>query len=179
MATVSFSFLGAAVLHPQGDVVDGGNVIGQLSQMFINVIGGETRPLFMVGAFLVLFSTAFSNLAGHSRLWVDFFGISHICDSSNVATRKRLLTILAWVMPVFWCLSYIVVQKPIALVIVLGISNSIFLLVVAYQALVFRYRNTDPALTPSKGFDVFLWLSVLAIGFMAARVALLTYLDAT
>ena len=82
-------------------------------------------------------------------------------------------------MPVFWCLSYIAVQKPIALVIVMGISNSIFLLVVAYQALVFRYRNTDPALTPSRGFDVFLWLSVLAIGFMAARVALLTYLGAT
>ena len=179
VATVSFYFLGAAVLHPQGDVVDGGNVIRQLLQMFTKVMGVETRPLFMVGAFLVLFSTAFSNLAGHSRLWVDFFGISRICDSSNVATRKRLLTILAWVMPVFWCLSYIVVQKPIALVIVLGISNSIFLLVVAYQALVFRYRNTDPALTPSRGFDVFLWLSVLAIGFMAARVALLTYLGAT
>ncbi len=81
--------------------------------------------------------------------------------------------------PVFWCLSYIVVQKPIALVIVLGITNSVFLLVVAYQALVFRYRNTDPALIPSRGFDVFLCLSVLAIGFMAARVALLTYLDAT
>ncbi|MCH8215992.1 MAG: Nramp family divalent metal transporter [Planctomycetes bacterium] len=177
VATVSFYFLGAAVLHPQGDVVDGGNVIQQLSQIFIGLTGGET--LFMVGAFLVLFSTAFSNLAGHSRLWVDFFGISRICDSSNVATRKRLLTILAWVMPVFWCLSYIAVQKPIALVIVLGIANSIFLLVVAYQALVFRYRNTDPALTPSRGFDVFLWLSVLAIGFMAARVAWLTYLGAT
>ena len=177
VATVSFYFLGAAVLHPQGDVVDGGNVIQQLSQIFIGLTGGET--LFMVGAFLVLFSTAFSNLAGHSRLWVDLFGISRICDSSNVATRKRLLTILAWVMPVFWCFSYIAVQKPIALVIVLGIANSIFLLVVAYQALVFRYRNTDPALTPSRGFDVFLWLSVLAIGFMAARVAWLTYLGAT
>ncbi len=179
LATVSFYFLGAAVLQPQGDVIDGGNVIRQLSQIFTDVIGRETMALFMVGAFLVLFSTAFSNLAGHSRLWVDFFGISRICDSSNAATRKRLLSILAWVIPVFWCLAYIVVRKPIALVIVLGVTNAVFLLVVAYQALVFRYRNTDPALTPSKVFDVFLWLSVLAIGFMAVRVASITYLGAT
>ena len=179
LATVSFYFLGAAVLQPHGDVIDGGNVMRQLSQIFTDVIGQETMALFMVGAFLVLFSTAFSNLAGHSRLWVDFFGISRICDSSNAATRKRLLAILAWVIPVFWCVAYIVVRKPIALVIVLGVTNAVFLLVVAYQALVFRYRNTDRVLTPSKVFDVFLWLSVLAIGFMAARVASITYLSAT
>jgi hypothetical protein len=131
----------------------------------------------MVGAFLVLFSTAFSNLAGHSRLWVDFFGIARFSDSSDDATRKRLLSILAWVLPGFWCLSYIVVQKPIALVIVLGTTNAVFLLVVAYQSLVFRYQNTDPLLKPSRGFDAFLWVSVLTIGFMAARVAWITYLD--
>ena len=77
----------------------------------------------------------------------------------------------------FWCLSYIAVQKPIALVIVLGVTNAVFLLVVAYQALVFRYQHTDPALTPTKGFDLFLWISVLTIGVMAARVAWITYLD--
>ena len=177
VATVAFYLLGAAVLEPQGDVVDGGNVIRQLSQIFTDVIGRQTLTLFMVGAFLVLFSTAFSNLAGHSRLWVDFFGIARFSDSSDDATRKRLLSILAWVLPGFWCLSYIVVQKPIALVIVLGTTNAVFLLVVAYQSLVFRYQNTDPLLKPSRGFDAFLWVSVLTIGFMAARVAWITYLD--
>jgi manganese transport protein len=179
LATVAFYLLGAAVLHPQGDVVDGGSVIRQLSQIFTDVIGRHTLALFMVGAFLVLFSTAFSNLAGHSRLWVDFFGISGVCDPANAATRKRLLAILAWVMPLVWCVSYIAVQRPIALVIVLGVTNAVFLLVVAYQALVFRYRGTDPLLTPTKGFDLFLWISVLTIGVMAARVAWITYLDAT
>lgn len=177
VATVAFYFLGAAVLQPQGDVVDGSNVIQQLSLIFTDVIGGETFALFMVGAFFVLFSTAFSNVAGHSRLWADFLDIARLCDASNAAVRRRLLAILAWVIPAFWCLAYIAVQKPVALVIVLGITNSVFLLVVAYQALVFRYRRTDPLLLPSKGFDVFLVLSVLAIGVMAARVAWVTYLD--
>ena len=177
VATVAFYFLGAAVLQPQGTVIDGSNVVRQLSQIFTDVIGGQTMTLFMIGAFMVLFSTAFSNLAGHSRLWVDLLGVCGLIDTGNAGIRKRLFVILAWVMPVFWCLSYVMVQKPIALVIVLGITNSIFLLVVAFQALVFRYRSTDNALRPSWGFDAFLWLSVLAIGFMAARVAFMTYLD--
>ena len=177
VATVCFYFLGATVLQPRGEVADGGEVVSQLSQIFTEVIGGGTMTLFMVGAFVVLFSTAFSNLAGHSRLWVDFIGLCRGDDASNAAARKRLLAILAWVMPVFWCLSYLVVKRPIALVIILGITNSIFLLVVAYQAMIYRYRNTDAGLAPSKGFDVFLWLSVLAIGFMAAQVGWNTYRD--
>lgn len=175
VATISFYFLGAAVLQPRGDVVDGAGVVRQLSQIFTDVIGGGTMTLFMVGAFMVLFSTAFSNLAGHSRLWIDFFGLLRPGDSSNAVTRKRLLIFLTWAMPLFWCASYITVQKPIALVIVLGVTNSLFLLVIAYQAIVYRYRNTEAALLPTKGFDVFLWLSVLSIAFMAARVAWLTF----
>ncbi len=177
-ATVSFYFLGAAVLEPQGAVVDGSEVVQQLSQIFTDVIGSNTMTLFMVGAFLVLFSTAFSNLAGHSWLWVDLLKICRFYDPEDGTTRKRLFSLIAWLMPLFWCLSYIAVQKPIALVIVLGLVNSLFLLVVAYQAIIFRYRQTDQALTPSKGFDAFLWVSLLTIGFMAVRVALITYRDA-
>ena len=51
----------------------------------------------------------------------------------------------------------------------MGISNSAFLLVVAYQALIYRYRETDPRVTPSRAYDLLLWGSVLAIGYMAAR----------
>ena len=177
-ATVSFYFLGAAVLEPQGAVVDGSEVVQQLSQIFTDVIGGNAMTLFMVGAFMVLFSTAFSNLAGHSWLWVDLFNICGFYNPADSTTRKRLFSIIAWVMPLFWCLSYLAVQKPIALVIVLGLVNSVFLLVVAYQAIVFRYWQTDQALTPSKGFDAFLWVSLLTVGFMAVRVALITYRDA-
>jgi hypothetical protein len=176
---VSFYFLGAAVLEPQEDVVDGSNVVRQLSQIFTEVIGGQTMTLFMIGAFMGLFSTAFSNLAGHSRLWVDLLETCRIYDSSNVKTRNRLLLVMAWVMPAIWCLSYITVQKPIALVIVLGIANSIFLIVVAFQAMVYRHRRTETALKPSKGFDVFLLVSVLTIGFMAVRVAFITYREVT
>ena len=177
VATVAFYFLGAAVLAPQGDVVDGGNVIEQLSQIFTDVIGEQTLTLFMIGAFFVLFSTAFSNLAGHSRLWVDLFTTAGLRIASSSAGGKRVLAVLAWILPACWCIAYIIVQKPVALVVVLGLTNAMFLLIVAYQGLVFRYRETDPQLKPSRAFDLFLWLSVLAIGVMAARVTWITYRD--
>lgn len=178
VATIAFYFLGAAVLQPQGAVIDGGNVMQQLSQIFTDVIGAGAFWIFMAGAFLVLFSTAFSNLAGHSRLWIDFLGTTGSRLVHDDDSRRRLLAILAWIIPAVWCLAYLLVQRPIALVVVLGVTNSVFLLVVAYQALRYRYRETDEAVMPSRTFDVFLWLSVLAIGFMAVRVAVITYKDA-
>ncbi len=178
VATVSFYILGATVLQPQGEIADGQEMVVQLSRIFTDVMGKGTMFLFMFGAFTVLFSTAFSNAAGHARLWVDFLGMCRLYDPNDAKSRGRALAILAWVMPAIWGLTYIAVKKPMALVIVLGIANSIFLLVVAYQALVFRYRNTREELRPSKGFDTLLWLSIVTIGVMAARVVWKTYHDA-
>jgi hypothetical protein len=64
---------------------------------------------------------------------------------------------------------YLWLRQPILLVVILGIANSVFLIVVAYQALVFRYRRTDKCIVPSKLYDMFLLASVLAIGFVAVR----------
>lgn len=178
-ATVAFYFLGASVLAPRGDVVDGTDVIQRLSQIFTNTLGLQTLALFMVGAFVVLFSTAYSNLAGHSRLWRDFFGVAGLIDANDPAARRRTLMILAWIIPAFWCVAYVAVQKPIALVVVLGLTNSVFLLVVAWQAAVYRYREPEPLLAPSRTFDIFLGLSILAIGVMAIRVAWITWVDVT
>ena len=178
VATVSFYILGATVLQPQGEIADGPEMVSQLSRIFTDVMGKGTMLLFMFGAFMVLFSTAFANAAGHSRLWVDFLGMCRLYDPDDTNSRSRALAILAWVMPAIWGLSYIAFQKPIALVIVLGIANSVFLLVVAYQAMVFRYRNTREELKPSLGFDALLWLSIVTIGVMAVRVGWNTYKDA-
>jgi hypothetical protein len=61
------------------------------------------------------------------------------------------------------------VQKPLLLVTFMGICNALFLLVVAYQTVIFRLRHTPEGLRPSKLYDISLILSLVAIGFMAAR----------
>jgi Mn2+/Fe2+ NRAMP family transporter len=169
VVTVAFYFLGAAVLHAQAELKDGAELIGQLSQIFTEVLGPQATGLFMVGAFFVLFSTAFANTAGFSHVWTDLLGLYRLSDLNNPRSRKRAFAILAFAFPGIWGIFYLWLRQPILLVVILGIANSVFLIVVAYQALVFRYRRTDKCIVPSKLYDMFLLASVLAIGFVAVR----------
>lgn len=57
----------------------------------------------------------------------------------------------------------------------MGIANSLFLIVVASQAVVFRYRFTDTRLTPCLGYDLVLWLSLCSIGFVAVRTLVMLF----
>jgi hypothetical protein len=97
--------------------------------------------------------------------------VLRIVETSDETTRLRTIAILAWTLPAIWCGTCLLVHKPLYLVIIMGISNSLFLLIVSWQALVFRYRHTDRLLAPSVVFDGALWLSVLAVGFVTTRVS--------
>ena len=169
-ATCGFYLLGAAVLRPQGAVADGSALVWQLSATFTRVLGEGSRGVFMVCALTVLFGTLFSNTAGLSRLWADVFGICRIIEPGDRRQRRRAIAALAWVLPATWAATFLLVRKPLFMVVFMGISNALFLLVVAWQALVFRYRHTDARLEPGRVYDAALWLSILLIGFAAARI---------
>jgi Mn2+/Fe2+ NRAMP family transporter len=169
VVTIAFYFLGATVLHAQTELKDGAELISQLSQIFTKVLGPGATGLFMVGAFFVLFSTAFANTAGYSHVWTDLAGLYRLYDLKNPRSRKRTFAILAVAFPAIWGLFYLWLPRPILLVAILGIANSVFLIIVAYQALVFRYRRTDKCIAPAKLYDIFLLASAAAIGFVAAR----------
>ncbi len=171
VATCAFYLLGASVLRPQGSLADGDELILQLSRIFTNVLGEGSVIVFMVCAFAVLYSTLFANNSGFSRLWADFFRVCRVIDPASERKRRRFVAVASWVLPALWASSYFLVQKPLALVVVMGVSNAVFLLVVAWQALVFRYRHTDRRLLPSSFFDVALWISVLSIAAMAVKLA--------
>ena len=169
VVTVAFYFLGAAVLHAQAELKDGAELISQLSQIFTEVLGPGATGLFMVGALFVLFSTAFANTAGFSHVWTDLAGLYQLYELDNPKSKKRTFAIFSFAFPGIWGIFYLWLQQPILLVVILGIANSVFLIIVAYQALVFRYRRTDKCIVPSKLYDKFLLTSVLAIGFVAVR----------
>jgi Mn2+/Fe2+ NRAMP family transporter len=169
VVTVSFYFLGASVLHAQAELQDGQGLILQLSQIFTDVLGPGTTWLFMIGAFAVLFSTAFSNTAGYSYVCADLLGLYRFYNLNNTRSRKRAFAILAFLLPAAWGLFYLCLPRPVLLVAILGIANSAFLLVVAYQALIFRYRQADKRVAGGNLYDVFLIMSAVAIGFVALR----------
>jgi hypothetical protein len=171
-ATVGFYILGATVLRARPVLADGNDFIYQLSALFTDVLGEGTRGAFMLCAFTVLFSTIFANTAAFSRLWTDFFGLCGWIDWNREGQRRRSIMFMTCAFPVICGTVYLFVQKPLLLVVFMGISNALYLIVVAYQAIIFRYRYTDPRLKPGLFYDIALWASLLSIGFMAVHTCI-------
>ncbi len=171
VTTAAFYILGAAVLGSRAALADGNRFILQLSAIFTDVLGEEARWIFMLCAFSVLFSTIFANTAAFSRLWTDVFGLWGWVDWEDRTQRRRSIARVARVFPCLCAIIYLLIQRPLLLVVFMGITNSLFLIVVAYQAIVFRYLHTDPRLKPSLVYDVAFWLSIGSIGFLAVHTA--------
>lgn len=168
LATCGFYLLGATVLHARGELRDGPALVVELSAMFTEVLGPEFRWVFMVCALAVLFSTIFANSAGFSRMWADYFGLRGWLAWGEERRRRRVVAVVAWVFPLIAAGCYLGVGKPLLLVVVMGITNALYLGVVGWQTLRFRYRLTPATMRPSWRYDLALWLSLLAIGVMVA-----------
>ncbi|MBN2325592.1 MAG: Nramp family divalent metal transporter [Candidatus Omnitrophica bacterium] len=169
LATAAFYILGACVLRSQETLSDGNEFIFQLSAIFTDLLGGRARWIFMLCSFAVLFSTIFANAAGFSRMWTDFFGLCRWIDWENEKQRRRSISLTAWLFPFICGFIYFVFQKPLLLVVFMGICNALFLVVVAYQTVIFRYKYADAKLKPSRFYDAALWLSLISIGFLAVQ----------
>ncbi|RME93381.1 MAG: divalent metal cation transporter [Verrucomicrobia bacterium] len=168
LATCGFYLLGATVLHARGELQDGPALVVQLSAMFTEVLGPGVRWVFMVCALAVLFSTIFANSAGFSRMWADYFGLRGWLDWGEETRRRRTVAVAAWVFPLLAAGCYLGVGKPLLLVVLMGITNALYLAVVGWQTLRFRYLLSPPAMRPSRLYDLALWISLLAIGAMVA-----------
>jgi manganese transport protein len=167
LTTCGFYLLGASVLHSQGTIADGNELIFQLSGILTNVLGPGSVAIFMLCAFSVLFGTMFSNVAGQARMWADMLPILGLGEAT-AERRRKVVRVLSWVQPALWAVTYVTFQKPLGLVVFMGVMNAVFLLVVAWQGVVFRYERPEPALDPSRAYDAALWLSIASIAAVAA-----------
>ena len=89
IVTAAFYVLGAAVLHAQGLLPEKSDIIEVLSKMYTETLGDGARGVFLVGAFVVLFSTLLSALAGWTRLFGDAFAQISTADFHNEKTRAQ------------------------------------------------------------------------------------------
>jgi Mn2+/Fe2+ NRAMP family transporter len=163
LATCGFFILGATVLRAQPELKDGSEFILQLSTMFTEVLGTDARVVFMVCAFTVLFSTVFANAAGFSRVWADFFGLKGWINWHDPAARRRTIAVVGCLFPVGSAVIFLLVRKPLLLVVLNGLFNVAFLGVVAWQTVCFRCRMTSRDMRPSPLYDAVLGISLLAI----------------
>lgn len=163
LVTAAFYLLGAAVLHAQGEVPEGYQMVETLSSLYTETLGAGAKTAFMLGSFIVLFSTLFAALAAWTRQFSDVFGQIGWIDFFDLKQRARSIAVLAWIFPVLWGAFFLFIEMPVIMVLSGGIVGSVILFMVVFAALYFRYRETPIAFKPSPIYDLFFWLSVVSI----------------
>ena len=163
IVTICFYLLGAATLGRLGLRPAGGEMVRTLGAMYAPVFGEWARGVFLIGAFAVLYSTLFVAAAGNARMVVDgliLAGRLPADDASRAAWSRRLS--VAWPL-VALCLA-LLIREPVAMVLASGIAQAIMLAALGVAVLFFRHRDFDPRLTPSRAWDLLLW--VCSAGFI-------------
>lgn len=163
IVTAAFYILGAAVLHAQSLDLEKTNIVESLSRMYTDTLGEGAKGAFLAGAFVVLYSTLLSALAGWTRLFSDAFSQVSRLDFTNLKTRSRMVAILAWIIPMLWCAVYLFFEDPGKMVMLGGIATAVILLIVLFAAVHFRFKRLPPELKPTRVYDLAFFLSALAI----------------
>jgi Mn2+/Fe2+ NRAMP family transporter len=165
--TICFYLLGAATLGRLGLRPGGGEMVRTLGAMYAPVFGDWARGVFLVGAFAVLYSTLFVAAAGNARMVVDgliLAGRLPADEASRALWSKRLSVV--W--PLAALILALIIREPVGMVLASGIAQAIMLAALGVAVLFFRHRDFDARLTPSRGWDVLLWLS--SAGFVLIGV---------
>ncbi len=169
-ATIAFYLLGAAILWRVGLNPKGTDMIATLSTMYGPVFGDWAKWVFIVGAFVVLYSTFFVASAGGARVMADAFRVFGLIGNDD-ASLQRWNQILCGAYPILSVIVYLFYRQPVQLVLIGGAMQAIALPILASAALYFRYRRSDKRLMPGKLWDATLWLS--AAGFFVVGIYLL------
>lgn len=169
LATVSFYFLGATVLHRLDLHPAGKDMFGQLANMYVKVFGDWTWGLFLIGGSAVLFKTLYVASAGHSRLSSDFFNMARFVRYDNAYARWRMVRILCVFYPLLALAIYLFVGEPRAMVSFGGFAQGVTLPVIAGATVYLRYRKTDQRIAPSRLSDLFLWVAFVLLALFAGK----------
>lgn len=166
IVTAAFYLLGAAILFKRGEVPEGNALIEKIALIYTESLGPEVKSAYLIGAFFVLYSSVFASLAAWTRIFSDIFGQLGWIDFFNIPQRKQTVAVLSFVFPALWVLMYYTINLPVLMILSGGVIGSALLLLVGYAAIHFRYFRTSES-RPSAVFDVFFWLSLISIMFVA------------
>lgn len=162
-ATAAFFLLGAAVLYAKGKQVTDKDMIPTLAHMYQESFGQWGLWIFLVGAFAVLYSTAFAATASNARLLTDALALFGFTRYDTEEARARMVKRCSVILPTYATAIYLISGAPVTLVLISGVGQALLLPFLAGAALYFRYRHLDAELRPGRLWTTFLWLSALAM----------------
>ena len=163
LSTAAFYMLGASVLHPQGLQPEGTQVMEVISGIFSTAVGQWGGTLFLVGAGVALFKTILANVPSLGRQVANTLSVFGAFDWTNMVVRDRWMRVIMIVLPITWGTLGVLANSPLALVIIAGILNALFLMGVAVATLYLSRTQTDPRVKDGPGFMVLLVVSAIAI----------------
>ena len=163
ISTAAFYVLGAAVLHPQGIVPKGNEVMTTISSIFSSAVGTWGAVVFLAGAGVALFKTIIANVPSLGRQVGNTLAVFGAFDWNDQRQRDRWMRVIMIVLPIVWGLFGTIISSPLALVILAGILNAVFLMGVAVATLYLSRTQTDPRIRDGAAFTVMVVISALAI----------------
>ena len=92
----------------------------------------------------------------------DVLHVFRIRPLKNEEARSRSVRFFSVGFPILCFVIYAIFPKPVLLILISGLMQSLLLPMLGVAALYFRYRTIDPALKPGRLWDVCLILSVMA-----------------
>lgn len=163
VSTAAFYILGAAVLHPQGLVPEGNEVLTTISRIFSDTLGSWAGVAFLAFAAVTLYKTILANVPSLSRITVAALAVFGAFDWSDARARARWLRAMMIAMPLLWGLLGVVVNAPLALVIIGGTLNAFYLITVAIATVYLSTTQTDPGIRDGRLASAYLIVSAVAI----------------
>jgi Mn2+/Fe2+ NRAMP family transporter len=166
-ATIGFFVLGAGILHRSGIQPEESKLIQTLSAMYEPVLGSWAPPIYLFGAFMVLYSTFYVANASHARTFTDGLHVVNML-SDNRESQANMVKRLSALFPMLCLAVYWLLPNPAWLVLISGSAQAVMLPMLGFAALYFRYYKTRRDLLGSRWIELGLWISVallFAIGF--------------
>jgi hypothetical protein len=114
--TIPFYVLGASVLHATGLEPDNNNMIQVIGTIYTDVLGPWAKNLFLVGAFLVLYSTLLAWVGGDSRQLSDN-AIELGFLPNDDAVRLKWTRTIGYVWPFTFFALLMFIETPLTMII--------------------------------------------------------------
>lgn len=158
-ATIGFFVLGAGILHRSGIQPEESKLIQTLSAMYEPVLGSWAPPIFLFGAFMVLYSTFYVANASHARTFTDGLHVVNMI-SGHRESQANMVKLLSALFPMLCLAVYWLLPNPAWLVLISGSAQAVMLPMLGFAALYFRYYKTRRDLLGSRWVELGLWISV-------------------
>ncbi|HET6883581.1 MAG TPA: Nramp family divalent metal transporter [Pirellulales bacterium] len=168
VATVSFYFMGATVLHKLHLVPEKKHMMERLAQMYVQAFGHPlTKTLFLIGGSVVLFKTLYVATASNSRLSADFVSLARFTSYADASARVRWINRFCVFYPLLALVLFFAFGDPAFMVLLGGFAQAVTLPLISGAAIYLRYKRTDRRLAPSLFTDICVWIAFLLIAAAA------------